>query len=61
MAKALKLATVLRCDFCRRTEREVEWLVASRDGLAHICGDCASQVVEAIKAEELRKREGGAE
>jgi len=38
---------MLRCDFCSKTQREVNQLVASDSGV-HICNECAAIVIALI-------------
>ncbi len=39
-----------RCSFCGRTHAEVRQLVASPNGAAHICNDCAERVGDVLEA-----------
>lgn len=52
----LKGETVSRkfCDFCGKSERQVQWLIES-DNEAHICNECVSICVEVIARKDAER------
>lgn len=43
-----------RCNFCGRTHAEVKQLVASDNGLAHICSDCVARISEVLARAKVK-------
>jgi ATP-dependent Clp protease ATP-binding subunit ClpX len=43
-----------RCNFCGRTHAEVKQLVASDNGLAHICGDCVARISDVLARAKVK-------
>lgn len=48
-----------RCNFCGRTHAEVNRLVASENGLTHICNYCVERIADVLEASRTKQMPGG--
>ena len=48
-----------RCNFCGRTHAEVNRLVASENGLTHICNYCVERISDVLEASRTKHMPGG--
>ena len=48
-----------RCNFCGRTHAEVNRLVASENGLTHICNYCVERISDVLDASRTKHMPGG--
>lgn len=48
-----------RCNFCGRTHAEVGRLVASENGLTHICNYCVERISDVLEANRTKHMAGG--
>lgn len=45
----------LKCNFCRKDQRQVKKLIADRDNV-HICNECVELCVEILEEEGVEER-----
>lgn len=56
-ATVIRLEKLRMCDFCGKTERQVEVLIVAPNGVADICNECVDVCQQAIADSRQRKAE----
>ena len=56
--KTNEIVGIYVCDFCKRKQDEVRYLVAAPNDEVHICNDCASLALDLI-CEAMKKEKNG--